>query len=46
MDKFHDRIPDPGNRSDDQKDDPDKMHEDDNVSKNNENHCTIIVSNY
>jgi len=32
------------NRSDEKKDDPEQMNEDDNVSKNRENHRTIIVS--
>jgi len=32
MKDFHNRIPDTGNRSDDQKDDPEEMNEDDTIS--------------
>ena len=34
------------NRSDEKKDDPEKMNKDDNVSKNRENHRNIIVSHH
>jgi hypothetical protein len=39
---FHDRIPDTENCSQDKKDDPEEMNEDDNVSKNRENHHIIL----
>ncbi len=43
---FRNKTSNAKNRSDDKKDDPEEMNEDNNVSKNRENHCTIIVSHH
>jgi hypothetical protein len=41
---FRNKASNADNRSDEKKDDPEEMNEDDNVSKNRENHSTTILS--